>query len=121
MRTQSRRARFALTAPLMAALVAGAFAAARADDTPGQRFICRTIASGETPNAQMTAASSTQLICRPVTIALKMSGGTLRTIGWTTAKSVPDGPDLSRALTAGQVNDAYVKFIDQEFHIDHSS
>ncbi len=89
--------------------------------TTGQRFICRTIAGGETPNAQMTASSSTQLICRPVTIVLKMSAGSLRTIGHTTATSTLDGPDLSHALTPEQVNDAYVKFIDQEFHVDHSS
>ncbi len=119
--TQSRPGRLALTAMMTTMLAAGACAAAHADDTPDQRFICRAIATGETPNAQMTANSSTQLVCRPVTVVLKMSGGTLRTIGHTTAKSVPDGPDLSHALTAEQVNDAYVKFIDQEFHIDHSS
>jgi hypothetical protein len=117
----SRGLRLALAATLTTTLVAGRLAMAQADDTVGRRFICRAIASGETPNAQMTANSSTQLICRPVQIQLKMSGGSLRTIGQTTAKSAPDGPDLSQALTPEQVNDAYVKFIDREFHIDHNS
>jgi hypothetical protein len=121
MRTLSRRVRFTLTAPLVATLVAGAFAAGRADDSPGERYICRAIATGETPNARMTADRSTQLLCRPVEMTLKMSGGNLRTIGRTTAKSAPDGPDLSHALTPEQVNDAYVTFIDEEFHIDHNS
>jgi hypothetical protein len=121
MHIQSRRPRLALAATLTITLSATALAAARADDAAAQRFICRTIATGETPNAQMTANSSTQLICRPVQIELKMSGGSLRTIGHTTAKSAPDGPDLSHALTPEQVNDAYVRFIDQEFHIDHNS
>jgi|HubBroStandDraft_2_1064218.scaffolds.fasta_scaffold454440_1 hypothetical protein len=118
---QLRRLRLALAATLTTTLIAGMLAMARADDTVGQRFICRAIAIGETPNAQMTADSSTQLVCRPVQIQLKMSGGSLRTIGHATAKSAPDGPDLSHALTPEQVNDAYVKFIDQEFHIDHNS
>ncbi len=120
MHTRMRRPQFALTISLAAGLIAGAFATALADDTAGQRFICRAIAVGETPNAQMTV-SSTQLICRPVTLILKLCGGNIRTIGHVTAKSEPDGPDLSHALTPGQVNDAYVKFIDQEFHIDHNS
>jgi hypothetical protein len=121
MHTQPRRLRLARAATLVAALIAAASAPVRADDTSGQRFVCRTIVGGETPNAQMTAASATQLICRPIEITLKMSGGSLRTIGRTTAKTAADGPDLSQALTPEQVNDAYVRFIDQEFHIDHNS
>jgi len=50
-----------------------------------------------------------------------MSGGSLRTIGQTTACSISAGPDLSNALTPQQINDAYVRFIEQTFHIDHTS
>jgi len=121
MHTEPRRLRLACTATLVAALIAGASAPVRADDTSGRRFVCRTIVGGEIPNGQMTSPSATQLICRPVEITLKMSGGSLRTIGRTTAKTAADGPDLSHALTPEQVNDAYVRFIDQEFHIDHNS
>jgi len=35
--------------------------------------------------------------------------------------TVLTGPDLSKALTPQQINDAYVKFIEQTFHIDHTS
>jgi hypothetical protein len=66
------------------------------DAQPGTTYVCRPSASDETPNAKMTAATST-------------SG--LRTIGQTNRE----------ALTPQQINDAYVRFIEQTFHIDHTS
>lgn len=120
---------FMLTAaPIVATLVVGAVfaspAVTRADDTqPGTTYVCRPSASDETPNAKMTAATNTTLVCRPIELALRMSGGGLRTIGQTTARpaNILTGPDLSKALTPQQINDAYVKFIEETFHIDHTS
>jgi hypothetical protein len=120
---------FTLTAaPIVATLMAGALFAApavtRADDTQaGTTYVCRPSATDETPNAKMMAATNTALVCRPVELTLHMSGGNLRTIGQTTAKpaNVVTGPDLSKALTPQQINDAYVRFIEQTFHIDHTS
>lgn len=115
-------------APIVATLVAGAVFAApaisRADDAqPGTTYVCRPSASDETPNAKMTAATSTTLVCRPIELTLRMSGGGLRTIGQATARpaNLLSGPDLSKALTPQQINDAYVKFIEETFHIDHTS
>ena len=127
MKNRPNQATLALAPPLIATLMAaallGAPAIARADDTQeGTTYVCRPSASDETPNAKMTSATSTALICRPITLTLHMSGGTMRTIGQVTAKSsnVLTGPDLSKALTPQQINDAYIKFIEQTFHIDRT-
>jgi hypothetical protein len=116
--------RFSLTvaaASLVATLAAGVRTASftRAAEPPAM-YVCRTAAAGEKANANMTAGPA-ELVCRRVSLMLKMSGGSLRTIGHATATSDPGGPDLRKALTPQQVNDAYVKFIEQTFHIDHTS
>jgi len=94
-------------------------ARSQADEQPTM-YVCRTSAAGETANATMSS-TKVELICHPVALALKMSGGSLRTIGRTTAGGVLHGPDLSKALTPQQINDAYVEFIERTFHIDHNS
>jgi len=110
-----------VTASLVATQAAGTLTTTltRAEEQPTM-YVCRTSAAGETPNAKMMAGPA-ELTCRPVSLLLKMSGGSLRTIGQTTARSISAGPDLSNALTPQQINDAYVRFIEQTFHIDHTS
>ena len=66
----------------------------------------------------MTAGSDTTLECRAVSMQLKMSDGSMHTIGRVTAKP-NTGPDLSKALTPQQVNDAWVKWTDAMFHVTH--
>jgi hypothetical protein len=124
MATSARRSTVVLVAASLVTMVAATalvFAPARADDvSSGTQYVCRAITTGETPNAQMMAGAP-RLICRPVNIVLKMSRGSLRTIGSATANTTASGPDISKALTPQQINDAYVKFIEQTFHIDHTS
>jgi|SRR5580658_486407 hypothetical protein len=123
MHKQIHRSPFAIAAAVVGILGAGALiavpAAIRAADSgSSDMYVCRQAMSGETATAKMMS-SSTTLVCRPVSLTLKMSSGTMRTIGRVGSK--PWGPDLSKALTPQQMNDAYVKFIEQTFHIDHTS
>ncbi|MBV9101941.1 MAG: hypothetical protein JO060_00015 [Candidatus Eremiobacteraeota bacterium] len=112
------------TAFVTTCLVAGAFAvfaghARAANEVSDLIYICHPVASGETVNAKMTATSGASLSCRVVSMKLKMSDGSMRTIGRVTAES-HGGPDLSNALTPGQVNDAWVKWLDDMFHVTHT-
>jgi len=112
-------------APLIAVALAGIIATlpapARADDdSSGITYVCRLAVAGENSNARMTRNSDSLLTCAPISIAVKMSNGSLHTIGHVTTKA-PSGPDLSQALTPGQVNDAWVKYIESTFHVDHTS
>jgi hypothetical protein len=111
------------TLPLaaVAAIAVGAFASrAQAAGGDGATYLCRAVATGETPNAAMTAGSSTALECREVSLGLKMSDGSMRTIGRVTATSKVVGPDLSSALTPQQVNDAWIRWTAATFNITHS-
>jgi len=115
----------ATAAPLVAALAVVSLSAfpapaLAADDQPSMTYVCRPAIAGEFPNAQMTANGDEALTCRPVGIALKMSNGSLRIIGRTDAQT-RTGPDLSKALTPGQINDAWVKYIEKTFNIQHTS
>jgi hypothetical protein len=112
------------TAPLLAGIVSALAAAlpapARAADAPSSMmYICRPVVGTETGNAKMTAASETALECKPVSLKLKMSTGTMETIGHVSATS-PTGPNYSGALTPAQINDAWVKYIEQTFHVQRS-
>jgi hypothetical protein len=120
---RTTRALQVVAVPLIVTVLAVALAALSvrvkaADDASGSMFMCRPAAAGETSNARMTANSDTALECREVSMKLKMSDGSMRTIGRVTAKT-NDGPDLSKALTPQQVNDAWVKWIDAMFHVTH--
>ena len=111
-----------LGALVAAAALTGFPAGSRAaDDTAAgsATYVCRTIETGETANARMLAATPAELTCRPISLALKMSNGSMKMIGTVSAKRT-SGPDLSSALTPGQVNDAWVKYVDETFHVDHS-
>jgi len=90
-----------------------------ADDASNLVYVCRPVTAGETSNAQMTAASGTALECHPVSMTLKLSDGSLRTIGIASANS-RKGPDLSTALTPGQVNDAWVDWLEAMFSVTHT-
>jgi hypothetical protein len=125
MHAHVHRATFAAATPVLVAMLAAAIltpTVTRADEPPTM-YVCRTAATDENSNAKMTAATSTALICRPTTIELKMSSGAMREIGRTssTPRNLLTGPDISKDLTPQQVNDAYVKFIQETFHIDHTS
>ena len=91
-----------------------------ADTPPDSVFICHAVTGSETSNARMTASSDTALECRAVSMKLKMSNGSMRTIGQVTAKS-NSGPELSQALTPAQVNDAWIKWLDMQFNTEHGS
>jgi hypothetical protein len=126
MSSETRRMTRALqlvAVPFIVTVFAGALAALSvrvqaADDATGSMFMCQATAAGGTSNARMTAGSDTALSCREVSMRLKMSDGSMRTIGRVTAKP-NDGPDLSKALTPQQVNDAWVNWIDSMFHVTH--
>ena len=109
---------------ILAAIVGAAFAAnwlmaSAADTANGAMYVCRAVGGSETGNAQMMGTTQTSLVCRQVNIALKMSNGTLRTIG-SAGSHAPTGPDLAGALTSGQVNDAWARFVMSTFHVEHS-
>jgi hypothetical protein len=112
------------TAPLLAGLIAALAAnlpapVRAADEASTMEYICRPVVAGETGNAKMTAASETTLKCKPVSLALKMSTGTMHMIGHVTATS-PTGPNYTGALTPAQLNDAWVKYIEETFHVQRS-
>jgi hypothetical protein len=110
-----------VTAIVLAASLAVISARARAADTVSETiYICHAAASGETANAKMTETSSESLSCRLVSMSLKMSDGSMHTIGRVTANP-RTGPDISNATTPAQVNDAWVKWLDDMFHVTHTS
>ena len=122
---RTTRALLAVVAPLMVTVLAGTLAALSvraqaADDAAGQVYICHPAVSGQPANAKMTASSDVALSCREVSMMLKTSDGTMHTIGQATATS-RTGPDLSNALTPGQVNDAWVKWCEVMFNITHTN
>lgn len=114
--------RAGIAASLVALLAVAGFAVTTARaDTPPTMYVCRTIEAGETANAKMMASGGPTLVCRPETIELHMSGGSMKTIGrvMSEKRDILTGPDLSKALTPQQINDAYVKFIQEAFNISH--
>jgi hypothetical protein len=82
-------------------------------------LICRQAYPDETPTAR-SLATSTTLVCRPIAISMRMSDGSMKIIGSVGAKPQP-GPDLSKALTPQQVQEACAKWLDSLFHISHTS
>ena len=100
------------------ALGTAVFAQTAMDGAQMATLICRPALASETANATMTK-SSTQLVCEPFAVSMRMSDGSMKTIGSTTAKASA-GPDFSGALTAQQSNAAYNKWVMQTFHIEHT-
>jgi len=49
-----------------------------------------------------------------------MSNGSMKMIGHVSSHS-SGGPNLSKALTPEQINDAWVKYIDTTFNVTHTS
>ena len=66
---------------------------------PAAMMICRTAAAKETPSA-MTMGTKTPLTCKSVPAAM-----------------VKKGPDLSRALSAEQVDAAWRTFVESMIHV----
>jgi hypothetical protein len=89
--------------------------AAPDQDQAARRWICRAATDVQNENATMTNAERTALICKPLRIEVRMSNSTMVRIGSTHAKPVPDGPDLSHALTPAQINDAWARFLKMQF------
>jgi hypothetical protein len=83
-------------------------------------LLCRPATATEHANAQLTDPA-TGLLCKPFTIAMKTSDGTMHVIGTTVASNATQGPNLEKALTPQQVNDAWVRYLDTTFRIEHSS
>jgi hypothetical protein len=102
-------------------LVAGAYERSTAQgvgltaDQSAERWVCRRAADATTQNATMSNADRTALICRPLRIEARMSDNTtMLRIGSVRAKPAPAAPELSNALTASQVNDAWARFVMQQ-------
>jgi len=84
-------------------------------DQAAERWVCRRAADPSTQNATMGNAGHTALVCRPLLIEAKMMGtSSMVRIGSTRAKPAPDAPDLSHALSAAQINDAWLRFVQKE-------
>jgi hypothetical protein len=120
----TNRTRLGALAPLIVAVGIGALAASpaltrAADALSAQTYICHAAGTGETPNARMTGSAATALSCHLVVIEARMSNGSLHTIGRVGTKMMK-APDYSSALTPAQINDAWVKFIDTAFSVNHS-
>lgn len=79
-------------------------------------YVCRQAAADETATAKMMG-SSTSLVCRPIAVSMRMSDGSLKTIG-NGAVTPMSGPDFSQALTPQQVNAAYNRWLRKELDID---
>jgi hypothetical protein len=79
-------------------------------------LICRPAMPGESGNATMTKSSIT-LTCRTVAIAMKLSDGKMMVIGDTKAKDPLAGPDLSKALTPGQIADTCARYFEKVFNV----
>jgi hypothetical protein len=101
------------------ALCAGASVAQNSEPKTEATYICRPVVANETGDARMMK-SGTQLTCRAFAVAMKMSNGTLKVIGNVTARPVA-GPNLSKALTTQQINDAWSNWIVDTFQIHGSS
>ena len=102
-------------------LVAGAYERSTAQgvgltaDQASERWICRRAPDATTQNAAMGDTARTALTCRPLRIEARMSdNATMVRIGSVRAKSAAAAPDLSNALTVGQVNDAWARFVMQQ-------
>ena len=114
-----------LGAPLVATLLAGAaaalpFAARAADANADLSYICRPAVGSDSVSARTTSVDATPLTCRPLNVALRMSDGSMHVIGRVTAKS-NSGPDLRKAVTPDQINDAWAGWVMETFRIDRSS
>ncbi len=103
----------ALAAAMAVLASTGAIANASDDMTT---MVCREAHAGEKPTAKMVG-SSTALVCKPFAVSMKMSDGKLKTIGSVRVKAA-SGPDLTGALTADQINAAYVKWLEARLSID---
>jgi hypothetical protein len=79
------------------------------------RWVCRQSGDTLTHNAAMNDAQHTLLTCMPLHIEARMSDNTIVRIG--NARSDPaTGPDLSHALSADQINDAWLRFVMTQLH-----
>jgi len=98
------------------ALLLGSYKATNAQTTAlspeeaSARWICRPSGDTVTYDAAMNDARHTLLTCMPLRIEARMSDNTIVRIG--NARSKPaTGPDLSHALSAAQINDAWLRFV----------
>jgi hypothetical protein len=110
----------AITLTLIGTLSSAATAATMPDDKTDATLICRPASKTEHANASIKDPAA-DLVCKPFSIAMKMSDGTMHVIGSATASSAQIGPDISRAITPQQVNDTWVNYLESTFRISHSS
>ena len=109
----------AVTLSVLAAMLASAQSAPAQTSSSMATLVCRPAASDETATAKMVGSGQT-LICRPLEMTLKMSDGSVRTIGEAKPTNA-SGPDLKNALTPKAINDAWVEYLTKTFNITHSS
>jgi hypothetical protein len=82
-------------------------------------YICRQPVANEPVTAKMVSGSTT-LVCRPLAINMRMSDGTMKTIGNATV-TPQQGPDFSKALTPQQFQQACETWLERVFFINHSA
>jgi hypothetical protein len=82
-------------------------------------YICRQAYADEAATARMVSNSAT-LVCRPIAVSMRMADGSMKIIGDVKAKPQP-GPDFSKALTPGQVQEECTRWLETLFRISHTS
>jgi hypothetical protein len=82
-------------------------------------YVCRQANTDENATARMVS-NSTMLVCRPIAVSMRMPDGSTKIIGDVRAKPQP-GPDFSKALTPGQIQEECAKWLEGLFHISHTS
>jgi len=112
---ETGNARFMLVAFAVGnALLVGTYLATNAqtvkpsEEQASQRWICRQ--SDDPAAYDATMRDATTLVCKPLSIEARLSDNTMMRIG-STRSNAAAGPDLSHALSAEQVNDAWARFI----------
>jgi hypothetical protein len=106
----------ALAVPVVLMAASRALQSQTAGPPMSATLVCRPALANEAASAKMVA-SATLLVCRPLAISMRMSDGSMKTIGSAAVKPQP-GPDFSKALTAEQINEAYNRWVERTLHID---
>lgn len=93
------------------------------DQSPSQdpmvaNLLCRRTIGAEIGNAKMIQ-DSVLLVCRPIAINMRMSDGSMKTIGSVSANPI-SGPNFSNPVSPARYQEAYNTWVERTFHIDGS-
>jgi hypothetical protein len=106
----------AVLASAAPAFAADAMSGAMAGPSKEATYVCRPAASAEKPSAMM---GTTALVCKPIAVAVHMSDGKTHMMGNAMVKTPASTPSVT-GLTTMQLNDAYAKFLQEEFSVPPS-